>query len=67
MFWSFFGQTILIQFSSLQTVIGQANGSKQYRLARIYLHRQYVITGITCLFLLIPLCLCRQILTAIGQ
>lgn len=29
----------IVQLTSLQTVIGQANGEKNYRLARIYLHR----------------------------
>lgn len=34
-----FATSTLVQLSSMQTLIGQTNGSKDYRLARIYLHR----------------------------
>lgn len=57
----------LIQLSSMQTLIGQCNGAKKYQLARIYLHRQYVITSVGCLFALVPLLFCKQFLLALGQ
>ena len=56
-----------VQLTSLQTVVNQANGSKDYRLARIYLHRQYVITFMGLLVVLIPIIYIEPILLAIGQ
>lgn len=50
-----FGISPMLQLSSLQTVIGQANGARNYRLARIYLHRQYLITALVALVSLVPL------------
>ena len=47
-------------------VVAQTNGAKNYRLARIYLHRQYIITGIVALILLVPLLSCKQIMLALG-
>ena len=60
------GTSILIALSSMPAVIGQANGSKNYRLARIYLHRQYVITAIGSIVVLIPLINIKPILLKIG-
>ena len=57
----------LVQLSSLETVVGQANGAKDYRLARIYLHRQYVITFVGCLLFLVPIIFVKDILLAIGM
>jgi Na+-driven multidrug efflux pump len=36
---SVFGTAMLVQLSSIQTVVGQANGSRDFHLARVFLHR----------------------------
>ena len=61
------GTSILLSLTSLPAVIGQANGSKDYRLARIYLHRQYVITAVGSLIVVIPLLFIKPILLSINQ
>jgi Na+-driven multidrug efflux pump len=48
-------------------VVSQANGAGEFHLARVYLHRQYVITGISCVVMFFPLLYMREILLAIGQ
>jgi multidrug resistance protein, MATE family len=62
-----FATSTLVQLSSLQTLIAHCNGSKEFRLARIYLHRQYVITGVGCLVMIWPLLYIKDILIYIGQ
>ena len=57
----------LAQLTSLQTLISQANGAGQFELARVYLHRQYMISFFGWLLFLVPLLYVRPILLAIGQ
>jgi Na+-driven multidrug efflux pump len=59
---------ILICFSmGLGTVVGQANGSKDYALARVYLYRQYFLNCIMFAIITVPMIFIRSIYSAIGQ
>ena len=61
------GVAPLIQATSMITCASQANGKRDYRLARILLHRQYVITAVGCLIFFFPLFFSESVLIALGQ
>ena len=58
--------SVLVNLSAVSPLVGQANGSKDFRLARIYLHRQYFITIVAYVFNIIPYFWIHEIYIAIG-
>ena len=53
--------------STVSTPIAQAYGAKEYRMCRVYLHRQYYLNTLVFIATCVPLIFIRLIYDLIGQ